>query len=296
VLMQKNENMDVSAIRQKLRQETNRLHGAGRRPAELLAFCSGRPGAGISTLVWNLAAALAQRGCRCTILDGAANRKDVQSDHSEAISPSDWYSVLDSGIRLVNASRVFAALERCGDGSCEEIWRELQLLDAASDFVLIDTGSGSSDTALRFATLVDETIMVTTADVGMNADAFSVVRMLRDINPTLPVSIVINRASSLAEAREAFARINGATRKLGVSDVPGIGWVIEDDAMKSCREGGEAVVDAVPNSPAAKCLALLADMLVNRLKPAERQNPGGLPELLRSLGANLQRNAILRGL
>jgi flagellar biosynthesis protein FlhG len=296
VKMRKIEQLDVTTIRQKLRQDAASQQMYKGRQTELLAFCSGRPGAGISTLVFNLAAALAQRGCRCTIVDGSYDQSGLEALMPDDGGKENWCRVLDSGVRLVSTAKVLAALENANEETAEEVWQELQLLDAASDFVLIDTGPGCSDNALRFAMLVDESIMVTTGDVGMNADCFSVVRMLRDIDPALPLSLIINRAASLGEAREAFARINGAGRKLGVSDVPGLGWVIEDDAIRSCIANGEAVVDTLPQSPSAKCMTLLAEMLTNRLKPAQGQNPGGLPELMRSLGANLYRAVNLRSL
>lgn len=293
VQLQRGERLDVGVIRHKLRQEVCPTYLAGTRQAEFLAFCSGRPGGGISTLVWNLAAALASRGARCTIFDASFEQSSLESLIPGETESGEWCRVLDTGVRLISGAKILAAGENF-ESLNDETVQELRLLDSASDFVLIDSGLGCSDTALRFAMLVDETVMLTTADVGENADCFSVVRMLRDVDPDLPLGLVINRAASLDQAREAFARINGAGSKLGLSDTPGLGWVIEDEALRRCRATGEAVVEALPNSPSARCISRLAENMSNRLKPAERRNHGGLRDIVRTLATAMQRGALVK--
>ncbi len=295
VKMQREDNQDLTSIRQNLRKEASLHNLGGRRNAPVLAFGSGRAGVGTSSIVWNVAAALAERGARCTVVDGSFGDSGV-SVAARIPDSTEWNLVLESGIRLINLAELFA-LEGEGDDPeeiSEEITKELALLDAASDFILIDTGSGGgSDTVLRYATATDETILVTTGDVGVNMDTFSMIRMLRDVDPDLAIGLVVNRAISLSEAREAFSRINGAGRKLGLSEVPGLGWVIEDEALRKTMADGQSVVSGLPNSPSARCLALLADVLVNRLTPPHRQRKGGLLEMVNSLAANFRRlNAV----
>lgn len=291
--LQRTERMDVGLIRQKLRHEICPTYLAGTHQAEFLAFCSGRSGCGISTLVWNLAAALALRGARCTILDASCDPSGLEQLIPGQAEAGEWCRVLDTGVRFVSGAKILSAGSNL-EALDEETVQELRLLDSASDFVLIDSGVGCSDTALRFAMLVDETVMLTTADVGENADCFSVVRMLRDVDPELPLSLVINRVANLDQAREAFARINGAGRKLGFSDIPGLGWVIEDEAMRRCRATGETVVEALPNSPSARCITRLAESMANRLKPVERRNHGGLRDIVRALATARQRGALVK--
>lgn len=289
VKMQREENLDLTTIRQNLRKETSLLNLGGRRNAPLLAFGSGRGGVGTSTIVWNVAAALADRGARCTVVDGSFGDSGV-STAARISSSTEWNQVLESGIRLINLAELLSHESNTPEGISEENAKTLALLDAASDFILVDTGSGGgSDTVLRYATATDETILVTTGDVGVNMDTFSMIRMLRDLDPDLAIGLVVNRVISLSEAREAFARINGAGRKLGLSEVPGLGWVIEDEALRKSMADGQSVFSGLLNSPSARCIALLADVLVNRLTPPHRHREGGLLEMVNSLAANFRR-------
>src|SRR5690606_32610599 len=97
------------------------------------------------------------------------------------------------------------------------------------------------------------------------------------------LGVVVNRALGLGDARESFARMNGAARKVNLGELPGLGWVAEDEALRKCMANGEAVVDALPNSIASRCVGRLADYLTNRLTPVERRSSGGLNSLVRAL-------------
>lgn len=295
VTLQKDEKMGFPLIHQTLRQEIGAMQVGGRRQAELLGFASSRPSAGNSSVVFNLAAALALRGFRCTIFDASVASGGVEKLVEPGLETPDWNRSLPSGVRIVSGIRLLQ-LASPEDGSFpEDIMAELRRLDSGSDFILIDTGVGCSDNALRFASVVDETVMVTTTDVGVNADCFSVVRMLRDVDPDLPISIIVNRAASLGAAREAFARINGAGRKVDMPEVPALGWIIEDDSLRRCIAAGEAVVDSLATSPSSQCILRVADALTNRLTPAERPCAATLYDVVRALGNALQRGAMVRG-
>lgn len=289
------EGLDINEVRQQLREEFSSTTSITSRRADLLSFCSGRSGVGITTVIFNLADALARCGTRCTIFDGTMNtRTDSVKLTGERDDDDVWCHVLDSGVRFLRGHQLFTALDGCSKETEDYIYQELKLLDKASDFILIDSCDGGSNSALRYAMLADETVMVMTPDVGMNADCFSVIRMLRDVDPDLPISVVVNRALSLGEAREAFGRITGAGKKLGLTDVPGLGWIIEDHSVHECMVRGEAVVSALPTAPAARCINLLADTIVNRLAPVAAHPRGGLVELVRGLVPKFRKTILAR--
>jgi len=288
--------LEMTEVRQQIRHEVSALGADGIPRSEILGFCTGRTGSGSSTLIWNLAAALAQRGYRCTIFDGTLGAGGVEKLIYGDQECRDWCRVLDSGVRLVSGARLLGLVGEGGNlfDLDRETCHELQRLERASDFVLLDTGDGRSDNALRFGSLVDQIIMVTTADVGVNADSFSVVRMLRDVDPGLPLGLVINRAASLGDAREAFSRMAGAAKHINLTDVPGLGWIIEDEALRRCMATGEAIIETLPTSPAARCIMRLADSLANRLVPLERRASGGLRELVQALANLSYRSSAVR--
>jgi len=271
--------MDPNEVRILLRNEAADARMSSSGQGQVLAFVGGRSGSGKSTVIWNLASALAARGFRCTIFDGSHGGGGIAQltkfENEPLAELSKWDYQFDNGVRLVWAERLLNASE-----SATEIERKLAAVDSDSDFILVDTGLGRSDNALRFAMVADEIVAVTTPDVGANADCFSVVRMLKDVDPDLRVSIAINRAVNHGEARESFARISGAAGKMAMRELGSAGWIAEDEAVRHYMEKGIAVADVLPTSAAARCYGRIADFFAFRLTPVGRRSAGGTSELM----------------
>ena len=105
-------------------------------------------------------------------------------------------------------------------------------------------------------------------------DCISIIRTLTSVNPDLCISVVINKASTLNEARECFARLNGAAQKTGLPELPALGWIADDEAMRQCTRKQETVFDALPTSVSARCITRVAEHLANQLAPVERRGSG----------------------
>lgn len=272
VQLLRHDKMPPAEVQTLLRGEMRGQGASGHCQHGVLGFGSGRPGSGKSALVYNLGAALAARGYRVTLFDGSISRGGVGELLSKAdvISdqPGKWRHELAPGLDLLWGEKLFAAPGDADfDSLLESARGSFSTMSAGSDFLLIDSGEGRSDSVLRFAMVCDETIEVTTTDVGGNADTFAVIRMLKDVNPEARIGVVINRARSLGEAREAFSRINGAAGKVGMGGLSSLGWVEEDDALSRYMAQGKAVVTALPTSAASRCIGRMADYLVHRLMP-----------------------------
>ncbi len=274
-------------IRVALQGELSGVKLSGRRQVASLAFCSGRSAVGKSSLVFNIATALAAQGARCAIFDGSIGNVNLA-----VASPSDdhdWISLLDSGVHIIYGEKFLNSETNQTEAQASDREDKLNEINSATDFILVDVGPGRPDTVLRYAMVVAETVLVTTPDMESNTDCFSAIRMLRDVNPTLEISVIINRASSLSEARDSFARINGAAGKLDIGEINALGWVAEDDAMRAWPVAGRTAYSALPTSISARCIARIADHLIHRLTPVKQASSGGLNALVGAL-----RNAVNR--
>lgn len=283
------EGQDPAVIRAAMQDELSGTQTSGLRQANIVAFCSGRTGTGKSVVLYNIASALAERGSRCAIFDGSSplgGKSHFASTHGRT-----WIQTLDSGVSLISGEMLLQAMASGADAGQAPWEDQLNDIGSTSDFILVDVGPGRSDNALRYAMVVDETIIVTTTDVGSNTDCFSVIRMLRDVDPGLSISLILNRAASLSEARESFARINGAAGKLAMGEIYGLGWVAEDEALRACASEGQAVVDRLPTSISARCIGRIADHLIHRLTPVKRSNSGGIHVLALALRSAMEREA-----
>ncbi len=285
------EGHDPAEVRASLIAEHSQNVLSRKSQAVMLAFCGARPGAGKSVVVSRIAAGLAARGCTCVIFDASFTPAAVPSRPPHEAGWS-GISRLDSGVWLICGEKLLNSKVTLSDAALLDLEHQLSEIDTTSDFVLVDTGAGRSDNALRFAMVVDETVIVTTPDVESNTECFSAIRMLLDVDSDLRVSIIINRAASLNQARESFARINGAAGRLGMGDINALGWVAEDEALRASRTQGGGEMAHLPTSISARCVARITDHLVHRLAPARRRSGGGLVALLQALQNSVMREAL----
>lgn len=288
--LMRDEGQDPAAIRAAMQEEISGNGMSGQRQVVAVAFCSGRAGTGKSALIYNIAAALAAKGSRCVIFDGSCG-SDRHTYSGALAQDSSWCQTLDSGVRVFSGEKFLCAIETDSGVRPNEWDKQLGDIDRASDFILVDVGAGRPDNALRYAMVVDETVIVTTPDVGSNTDCFSVIRMMTDVDAGLHLSIILNRAATLGEARESFARISGAAGKLEIREPASMGWVAEDEALRACMAEGEAVVTALPTSISARCIGRIADHLIHRLTPVMPSKGGGMAALVQALGNAVQREA-----
>lgn len=288
--MVKDQGLDPSTVRTILRSDYTGGSASGDCQGGFLVFGGGRSGNGQSTIIWNLAAALSARGFRATIFDGSVDQGGIGRLLTLANripdDSNDWHIRFHSGVQLVRADKLGLQL----DGELTDESRQaLQEISHGTDFLLVDSGSGRPDNALRYSMIADEVIEVTTPDVGANTDCFAVIRTLKELDPSLRISLLVNRADTMGAAREAYARVNGAARKLGLEELSSIGWINEDDSVRKFMADGLPVVEALPTSPAARSLGRLAEYIGTRLTPYEPADRSRLITVIEAYLASRQR-------
>lgn len=287
---------DPETLRNRLKLELKGASKTGSCEGGILAFTSGRSGTGKSAVIWNLANALADRGYRCVVYDGSLSQGGICSLLSACTPPSatpsrwPWELHYGSGVTVVCGRQLLTALQEAdAAGKADDIEQRLQQYDVVSDFILLDTGQGRPENALRYAMIATEMIEVTTPDVGANADSFAVIRMLNEIDSDIKVSLLVNRANSLGQARETFSRIEGAARKAAIHDVAGLGWIAEDEFLHNSLLDGKPVTETMPTSAGARCVNRLADFLVHRLVPVQTHATGAMAALAQAFRLSLER-------
>ncbi len=285
------EGQDPAEIRALLLAEKSASRMSGHRQAEILAFTGGRSGAGTAAIIWNLAASMAERGARCAILNASFSIGSAAYPLTDIIA-RDWLRVLPSGVAFIEGSKLLKAEDSLDDSGRADWINRLGEIDQSYDFIFVDAGFDRVDIALRIATVVDDTIIITTPDVSSNTECFTVIRMLRDLSSELPISILLNRAESVNDAQESLTRLNAAAAKLGMSELTGLGWVAEDDALLQSMANGDTVITAYPASLSARCIGRIADHLVNRIAPATKSDGGGtMADLVEALAQTAKRQA-----
>jgi flagellar biosynthesis protein FlhG len=258
----------------------------------VIAVASGKGGVGKTNVVANLAVTLARRGTRVWVLDadvGLGNLDivyGVRPTHTiEAVLRgerrlADVVTDGPAGVRLVAAASGAAALTALTPAQQLRILDEVDALDGTLDVLLIDVAAGISSNVVYFAAAATETLVVTTPEPTAVADAYALVKVLATRWDRRTFPVLINMATSAADAEAAFARLDAVARRFLPVRLDYAGWLPLDDAVPRAVRTHTPLVLGAPGSPAARALGALADRLEDAAPAAAS---GGLQFFFRRL-------------
>lgn len=260
---------------------------AGASPASAVyAVASGKGGVGKSSVAANLAVALAGQGKRVGLLDADVWGYSVPQLFGVRSSPIAMYELMlpvqAHGVRLMSLGFLVE------DGT-PIVWRGPMLHKALTQFVqdvhwgeldvlLLDLPPGTGDVTLSVLELLPEAslVVVTTPQPAARTVASRVGVMARDVH--LSIAGVVENMSELVCAhcgdRTPLFGAGGGRQLADELEVPLLGRVPLDAALRQAGDRGVPVVVGAPQSPSGQALSGIA----SALRPVRRSLVG------RSLG------------
>jgi flagellar biosynthesis protein FlhG len=249
-----------------------------------LLFTSGKGGVGTSNLVLNLAIALAEIGQRVVVLDADIGLANL--DLLCGLTPRyDLGDVLAGRCRLVDAlmsgpgeiqivpgAHAIRTDEEDLAGGPARLVAELNELEAESDFVLVDAGSGLGPAIGLLATAAQQAVIVSTPEPTSIADAHAAIRRFRKLPVPPRLRVLVNQTTSASESVDVLDEFIASSRQfLGAVISPlGPGSIRADPHVPLAVRGRRPFLTAYPGSAASRGVRRLARALVQEHHPPGR--------------------------
>ena len=253
---------------------------------QVIAVASGKGGVGKTNLAGNLAVTFSQMKKNVLIFDadlglanldvlfGLAPRKNIRQVIEGRTPLRDIIIKGPNGISILPAASGVAELAEGQPAYLEGLANEIQALASEYDVLLIDAPPGIGTNVRKFSALADELLVVTTPEPTAVTDAYALVKVMRRENPNLPMRLIVNMATDLAEAERVASAFSEVTMRFLGMPMPSLGGLPWDDHLSDAVRRQMPVVTCHPNCRASRCLLGLGRTL---LKTPAHQGEDTLP-------------------
>lgn len=245
------------------RLEARTPRKAGEKIARTITVTSGKGGVGKTSLVANMAICLAQAGQRVIILDadlGLANidvvfgvrpknnlmdvvNGDMNIDEIMAQGPN--------GIQIIAGGSGVSELAQLDSEKSQRLFNQLRFLEDKTDFLLIDTGAGISDSVISFCQAADQIVVITTTEPTALADAYGIIKIISTRRPESHLSVLVNRVDDEEEGNQVYERLSRVANEFLGFSVHQLGSLPQDRNMHLAVRQQTPLLLFSPMSPAA---------------------------------------------
>jgi flagellar biosynthesis protein FlhG len=252
-----------------------------RRLARAIAVTSGKGGVGKSNLSVGLAIGFARRGLKTCLLDadlGMANADvlcGLSPEHtlesvvrgarrlSEVVMPA------PGGFFLIPGASGVGRIANLQVAEQRRLVEQLRLLERTVDLVVIDTGAGVGSGVMTFAAAAGVTLVAVTPEPTSMTDAYGAIKVLASEVPDTRIRLVVNMATSPAEAREVHDRIDRVSRRFLGKGVEFAGAIPLDPNLPQAVRKQQPLAILNPQSPAAAAVDGIAAKLAGEFAAGE---------------------------
>ncbi|MCL2611338.1 MAG: AAA family ATPase [Defluviitaleaceae bacterium] len=249
----------------------------GNNAARVITIASGKGGVGKSNFVLNVAINMNYLGKRVCIIDADFGMANI-STLTGKVSQKSLAQVLNrtskieeiieegpGGVHLISGGSGLLELSSLSEENLEYLIKSFSKLDNLYDIILIDTGAGAGPYVTNLMKAAGETIIVTTPEPTSLIDAYSLIKIIKTLDLTLPnLYIAINRVESFDEGVAVYKKIDAIVQRYTGLSLSLIGLVPEDDKLKKAVKAQLPLAIYFPNSTSAKNLKLIATRIIEK--------------------------------
>lgn len=257
-----------------------------RKPAKVVAVCSGKGGVGKTNVAANIAVALGALRRDVCLLDADMSLANV--DVLLGLQPSFNLSHVVNGqssleqtmLQGPNGVGIIPASSGNFDMTNLEPAAQVGLIQAFSeltlqpDIMVVDTSAGISPVVARFVQAAQHPIVVLCDEPASLTDAYALIKVFSNHYGITRFHVVTNQSRKPNSGRNLFRKLLRVTDKYLDVVLRHLGDIPQDDYLVRAVQEQRAVVDAYPRSASGKAFIELGSAIDGL--PTARESSGGI--------------------
>lgn len=264
----------------------------GCQSTRVITFVGGSAGVGRSSVVANLAAALARQGKEVLVLDesardgvaacfGALARNDLLQVINREKAMTEVVLTVMPGVRVLPASRAVAVLGKLTVKQQDGLVAALTGMERRPDYVLVDASLDHPLGFSPFGLAAHETVIVVPPSAGAITEAYALIKKVSLAYASRHYRVLVNKVRAVEEGRTIFGNIARVTHARKLARLEYAGCIPFDENMSQAARLCQPAIALYPEAPGSRVLRTVANAVIDW--PVEGGEDGGLEQFLQQL-------------
>jgi flagellar biosynthesis protein FlhG len=245
-----------------------------RRQLHVVTFASGASGVGKTTLVANVAAALARQGENVLIVDENGGARHMGSFFG-VLPAGDLLQVVNRqlaledvlfspmpGVRVLPAGRAARQIARLSPMQQKAMLEGVNTLAEPIDVILVDSAPGHAHGLSPWGLAAGEAVMVVSGSGASITDAYALIKKVSLALDRRHFRILVNRVKSAGEGQLIFNNLKSVASERGIARLDYGGAIPADARLKQLAALCQPIVEVLPESPSALALKAFASHML----------------------------------
>ncbi len=264
-----------------------------RSQLRVVSFASGTPSVGQTSVVANVAVALARQGQEVLVVD-----ENAGANHMGAFfgihPPGDLLQVINRqrtleqvmfspvpGMNVLPAGFAARQMGRLSRAQQKAMLDTMNALERPVDVILVDA---SADHALGFSPwclAAGETVVVVSGTGASITDSYALIKKVSQSFSRRNFRILVNRVRSAEDGQVIFGNLRKVAAQKGIAQLEFGGAVPSDERLQQVARLCQPIVATLPDAPAAEALRDFAEELL--CWPNAEYEQGGVEQFIQQL-------------